>query len=58
METKGRALCAVTLDASPFFRAVLTPYRDLGENGIAVSSDTARHLGLSVGTEVIALALD
>jgi arginine N-succinyltransferase len=56
-ETKERALCAVELKTSPFLRAVVTPFRDLGEEGVAVGADAAEHLGLSLGSQVITLPL-
>lgn len=53
-----RALVAVDLAGPPFFRAVLTPYRDEGASGIAVASDAWEVLELHPTTPVIVLPIE
>jgi arginine N-succinyltransferase len=55
---KDRALCAKELPASPFIRVVIGEVRDAGEGQAAIDSDTAAHLGLAPGDELITLPLD
>ena len=54
--TKG--LCAKELPVSPFIRIVMAEVRDLGERGVGIDADTARHLDLNAGDEVVTLPLD
>ena len=54
--TKG--LCAKELAVSPFIRIVMAEIRDLGERGVGIDADTAQHLDLKAGDEVVTLPLD
>jgi arginine N-succinyltransferase len=54
----SKGLCAKELPVSPFIRIVMSEVRDLGERGVAIDAETARHLELAVGDEVVTLPLD
>ena len=54
----GKGLCAKELPTSPFIRIVMSDVRDLGDRGVGIDTETARHLDLQVGDEVVTLPLD
>ena len=54
----GKGLCAKELPASPFIRIVMSEVRDLADRGVGIDTETARHLDLQVGDEVVTLPLD
>jgi arginine N-succinyltransferase len=56
-ESRTRALVAVELKESPFFRAVLAPIAE-GDDGCTLSAETAAHLDLREGDEVWVLPLE
>jgi arginine N-succinyltransferase len=53
-----KGLCAKELPVSPFIRIIMGDVRDLGERGVGIDVDTARHLDLAAGDEIITLPLD
>jgi arginine N-succinyltransferase len=53
-----KGLCAKELPISPFIRIVMAEMRDLGERGVSIDADTARHLDLKPGDEIVTLPLD
>jgi len=53
-----RRLCATLLASSPFIRVVLGEARDIGDDGVALASEAAEHLGVAVGDSIITLPLD
>jgi len=55
---KARAVVAVGSPEAPFFRAVLAPWKEVGEDGGAIGEDVAKHLGLDVGSEAWVLPLE
>jgi arginine N-succinyltransferase len=55
---KTRSLFAKELTLSPFIRVVVGETPALAEGGVAVDSESAQHLGLARGDEVITLPLD
>lgn len=55
---KTRSLVAVEVTGPPFFRAVLTEWRDTGEGAGRVSAAGAEHLGVTEGADVWVLPLD
>jgi arginine N-succinyltransferase len=55
---KSRALIARELTASPFLRAVLAEVRELKDATVAIDTETAGHLGVEVGDDIITLPLD
>lgn len=56
--TRRRAVVGVEVGASPFFRAVLAPYEEHGEEGAAIGAPEARALGLEVGKKAWILPLE
>ncbi len=52
-----QAIIAVDQPDPPFFRAVLSPFRDEGARGLAVSEDAWEHLGLRQGSPILALPI-
>jgi arginine N-succinyltransferase len=54
----SKGLCAKELSTSPFIRIVMAEVRDLGDRGVGIDAETARHLELGAGDEVITLPLD
>ncbi len=56
--SKQRALVSVDLPQAPYFRSVLAPFVDTGEDEIALSEATASHLGVSTDQDVWILPLD
>jgi len=57
-EDAPHALVARELTEPPLFRAVPTLARFVGTDGVHLPADTATHLGLTEGDEVICLAVD
>ncbi len=55
---KARAVVAVSSAEAPFFRAVLAPWKEAGEDGGAIGEDVAKHLGLDVGSQAWVLPLE
>jgi arginine N-succinyltransferase len=55
---KPRSLAAVELASSPFVRAIVAEVRDMGEEGVALDSEAAEHLGVGPGGEIIVLPLE
>ena len=53
-----KALVAVELPGPPFFRAVLTPYRDEGPRGVAVADDAWEALELHHSAPVVVLPIE
>ena len=55
---KERALVAVSSPEPPFFRAVLGPWKEIGEDGGAIGEYLSKHLGLDVGSQAWVLPLE
>ncbi len=55
---KARAVVAVSTAEAPFFRAVLAPWKAVGEDGGAIGEEVAKQLGLDVGTQAWVLPLE
>lgn len=53
-----KAIVAVEFPAPPFFRAVLTPFRDEGARGLLVSNDAWELLQLQHGSPVVMLQIE
>ena len=53
-----KALVAVEFPGPPFFRAVLTPYRDEGARGVAVADDAWEALELHHSAPVVVLPIE
>ncbi len=56
--SKGHALVAVTVEESPFFRAVHAPYAPAGPGGIILPPETMARLQSRVGDQVWVLPVD
>jgi arginine N-succinyltransferase len=54
----SKGLCAKELPVSPFIRIIMGEVRDLGDRGVGIDADTARHLDLTTGDEIVTLPLD
>jgi len=52
-----QAIIAVDQPDPPFFRAVLSPFRDEGARGLAIADDVWEHLQLRHGSPIVALSI-
>jgi arginine N-succinyltransferase len=55
---KARAIVAVDCADAPYFRAVLAPWKEIGEDDGAIGQGVAKHLGLDLGSQAWVLPLE